>query len=51
MPALKRDLLAQGIRPVEFEGVKATFYCRADLEPVDAFEYQNIDDLTSVAAE
>jgi hypothetical protein len=32
MPVLKRDLLAKGIRPAEFESVKATFYRRADVE-------------------
>jgi hypothetical protein len=34
MPVLKKNLLAKGITPVDFAGVKATFYRRADVDPV-----------------
>jgi TniQ len=33
MPVLKKKLLAKGITPVNFAGVKATFYRRADVDP------------------
>jgi transposase InsO family protein len=34
MRVLKKKLLAKGITPVNFAGVKATFYRRADVDPV-----------------
>ncbi len=51
MPALKRDLLARGIRPAEFEGVKVTFYRRSDLEPLNGPKQQSMANATSIAVE
>jgi hypothetical protein len=51
MPALKKGLLAKGINPVDFEGVKATFYRRADVETMDGPEQLIAENSDSVAAE
>lgn len=51
MPVLKKDLLAKGITPAAFEGVRATFYRRTDVEPAENSERSNTENSMSAAAE